>query len=350
MRKTRLIDIHSKKSKTKRGALVLIVILGFLLIASWTAYNWYLDGISVSYNGPVSFTISQGESIDSIISTLKELDLIQNELAYKMYLKIHKYDSMIKSGEYTFDEGIQNTDELTQWLLQGQEKVYSYTVPEGWTINQIAVMLFEEKLIEDPIEFMDLSKYNGGWFKFRFQEEVQQTDTLEGYLYPETYFVTKPDSKKIIEQMLRQYDSMIEDEYLSRAEEIGMSWNEVMILSSIVEKEAAGPTEMDIVSSVFHNRLRDGWLLQSCAALEYAVPREGYVFSTEELKTDTPYNTYMYAGLPPTPVCNPSIDAIKATLYPATTDYFYFVAKGDGTHAFSKNLTEHNRNVQKYIH
>jgi UPF0755 protein len=279
---------------------------------------------------------------------LQELGLISEPKAFILYLRLHKIDYLIKSGDYSI-EGIKNIDELSSWLLQGQEKVYSYTVPEGWTINQITMMLFEKELISSPVEFMDLAKDNGGWFKFKFQDQVQKTDNLEGYLYPETYFITKPEEKKIIEQMLLQYDSMIDNEMVSRAEEIGMTWNEVMILASIVEKEAAGPAEMNVVASVFHNRLNDGWLLQSCAALEYAVPREGYVFTTEEIKTDTPYNTYMYKGLPPTPVCNPRIDAINAVLWPVATEYYFFVAKGDGTHAFGKTLEEHNRNVSKYI-
>ena len=340
---------HSKKNRTKRTLLLGITIAGLLFFTGWMGYRWFQDGIQVQYHGPVSFAIEKGESINSIANSLEELDLIGNADAFMLYLRFYRLDSFIRSGEYQMEDGIQDTQELVNWILQGQEKVFKYTVPEGWTINQIAMMLYEEKIIGDPIEFIDLAKFNGGWFPFRFQEDVLSSDTLEGYLYPETYFISHPDPKKIIEQMLKQYDNMIESKDIARSENLGMTWNEVMTIASIIEKESVGPQDMDKVSSVFHNRLRDKWLLQSCASLEYAVPREGYVFTEKELQTDTPYNTYMYPGLPPTPICNPSLDAIRAALWPAETDYFFFVAKGDGTHAFSKTLQEHNRNVQKYI-
>jgi UPF0755 protein len=349
MKYRRTIDIHSKKSRMKRNMLLLITILGMLFFAGWMGFSWFQEGIQVSYHGPVSFVIEDGESIDSIATKLHELGLIGNPEVFQLYLRFQKVDATIKSGEYEMEDGIQNVQELVGWLIQGQEKVYTYTVPEGWTINQIAMMLYQEKMIEDPLEFIELTKMNGGWFPFRFQEEVLETDSLEGYLYPETYYISQPTAKKIIEQMLKQYDSLIEDNYITRAKELRWTWNQVMTLASIIEKESVGSEEMRLVSSVFHNRLQDQWPLQSCAALEYAVPREGYVFSEQDLKTDTPYNTYLYPGLPPTPVCNPSLNAIRAALWPAESDYYFFVSKGDGTHAFSRSLEEHNRNVRTYI-
>jgi UPF0755 protein len=349
MRYRKKIDIQSKKSRFKRSVLLTITIAGLLFFTGWMGFQWFQEGIHVAYNGPVSFSIEQGESLETIANKLHELDLIGNPDVFIMYLRFHQLDSQIRSGEYEFEDGIQTVQELVSWLLQGQEKVYQYTIPEGWTINQIAMMLYQEELIEDPLEFIELAKFNGGWFPFRFQEEVLESDSLEGYLYPETYYISTVSPIKLIEQMLQQYDSLIEQKELLRAQEIGMTWNEVMTLASIIEKEAIGPEEMDIVSSVFHNRLQDHWPLQSCATLEYAVPREGYVFTEKELETDTPYNSYMYPGLPPTPICNPSLDAIKAALWPADTEYYFFVSKGDGTHAFSKSLEEHNRNVRKFI-
>lgn len=349
MRYKNTIDIHSKKSRFKRNVLLTITIAGLLFFTGWMGFQWFQEGIHVAYHGPVSFSIEQGESLETIANKLHELDLIGNPDIFMLYLRFHQVDAKVRSGDYEIEEGIQTIQELVSWLLQGQEKVYTYTIPEGWTINQIAMMLYQEEMIEDPLEFIELAKFNGGWFPFRFQEEVLESDSLEGYLYPETYYISKLSSIKLIEQMLQQYDSLIEENHLLRAQELGMTWTEIMTLASIIEKESVGSGEMSLVSSVFHNRLRDSWPLQSCATLEYAIPREGYVFTEEELKTDTPYNSYMYPGLPPTPICNPSLDAIKAALWPADTEYYFFVSKGDGTHAFSKSLEEHNRNVRKYI-
>ncbi|MDD4614419.1 MAG: endolytic transglycosylase MltG [Caldisericia bacterium] len=349
MRYKNTIDIHSKKSRFKRNVLLTITIAGLLFFTGWMGFQWFHEGIHVAYHGPVSFSIEQGESLETIANKLHELDLIGNPDIFILYLRFHQVDAKVRSGDYEIEEGIQTIQELVSWLLQGQEKVYTYTIPEGWTINQIAMMLYQEEMIEDPLEFIELAKFNGGWFPFRFQEEVLESDSLEGYLYPETYYISKLSSIKLIEQMLQQYDSLIEENHLLRAQELGMTWTEIMTLASIIEKESVGSGEMSLVSSVFHNRLRDSWPLQSCATLEYAIPREGYVFTEEELKTDTPYNSYMYPGLPPTPICNPSLDAIKAALWPADTEYYFFVSKGDGTHAFSKSLEEHNRNVRKYI-
>jgi UPF0755 protein len=181
---------------------------------------------------------------------------------------------------------------------------------------------------------------------------------LEGYLFPDTYiFDIKAGEKTIINRMLARFDEIFKPEYIEKAKNLGMSIDQVVILASIIEREAKESYERKTISGIFHNRLKskDPNLkkLQSCATIQYILlNRDGIVkekITDEDTKIKHPYNTYQIEGLPPGPICAPGKDSIEAALSPEETDFYYFVAKGDGTHEFSRTLKEHQAATRKYM-
>ncbi|WP_243467136.1 endolytic transglycosylase MltG [Acetivibrio straminisolvens] len=199
-------------------------------------------------------------------------------------------------------------------------------------------------------------------FEYKFLKDIpdspERKNRLEGYLFPDTYFFDpKGGERAIIEKFLDNFDAKFKPEFYERAKELNMTVDEVIILASIIERETALPEERAIVSSVFHNRLKSSnpelKKLQSCATVQYVLYNtQGKMkekLSDEDTKINHPYNTYLFEGLPPGPICSPGLAAIEAALYPdEESEYLFFVAKGDGSHEFSKTLAEHLEAVKKY--
>ncbi|HOQ00530.1 MAG TPA: endolytic transglycosylase MltG [Acetivibrio clariflavus] len=196
-------------------------------------------------------------------------------------------------------------------------------------------------------------------FDYDFIAQIPERENrLEGYLFPDTYFFDPLSSdREIITKFLDNFDMKFKLDYYARAKELNMTVDEIITLASIIEKETALPEEKPIISSVFHNRLKskDPSLrkLQTDATIQYILfKRDGKIkekLTEADTKIDDPYNTYLYEGLPPGPICSPGLASIEAALYPEKTDYYYFVAKGDGSHYFSKTLSEHEAAKKRYI-
>jgi UPF0755 protein len=176
--------------------------------------------------------------------------------------------------------------------------------------------------------------------------------TAEGYLFPETYeFLTGSQPSDVVRRMVRQFLSVYSE--LSNSpiavRQSHLAFSDVVILASIVEREAKMPEEFPRVAGVFVNRLRRRMPLQSCATVEYLLPERKGVLSVDDTKTESPYNTYLHTGLPPGPICNPGRRALAAALSPERNDYLFFVARGDGTHAFSRTAAEHATNCRALL-
>jgi len=177
--------------------------------------------------------------------------------------------------------------------------------------------------------------------------KIVEEKKLEGYLFPETYFVNYDISEEqIIEIMVDQFNKVFTKELEERGKEFNFARRDVIILASIIEKEAAKEEERPLISAVFHNRLKKRWYLESCATVQYALGKHKNRLTYKDLKVDSPYNTYAHFGLPPGPICNPGFGSIEAALYPADSDLMFFVAEGEGTHRFSKYYQKHLK-VQK---
>lgn len=287
--------------------------------------------------------IPYGMPLKKIAHLLETEGIIKDPFAFEILVRIKKLHP--KAGEYTLSSSM-NMLAVLKILTQGNYINSSFTIPPGYNIYQIANLL-EKKGFAKRERFLELAK----------DEEFIKSlgipvKSLEGYLSPNTYFLSKGVScPEIIKMVLLQEKSAFTDEDRTQAKRIGLSLHQVLTLASIIEKEAKLSEEKRLVSSVFHNRLKKGQNLESCPTVIYALmPNFDGNLKSEDLHIQSPYNTYNRIGLPPGPICNPSIFSIKSALYPENTDYLFFVSKKDGSHKFSTTIEEHRFYVSIYQH
>lgn len=332
-----------------------IILISFLTILSvfFVSCNISEQGLAVDANDEsyVDFEIYSGNTTKTIAKNLEEAGLIRSQWAFKEIVKENNFDGKLQAGKYKLSKSM-DLSEIVKIL--GKGKVYIETtkvvIPEGYEFNMIVSKLVEQGLIDEE-KFKQLA--NEYDFKYRFLSGINnKTNRLEGYLFPATYNFEKGiDELGILKIMLDKFDSVFKDEYYDRADELGMSVNEIVTLASIIEREGAKSDEFPIISGVFHNRLKDRMLLQSCATVQYVIGERKPVLSNKDIKIESPFNTYKYEGLPPYPIASPGEMALKAALYPEDTQYYYFVVsgKGDNRHIFSKTLKEHEKAIREGI-
>jgi UPF0755 protein len=301
----------------------------------------------------VIFTVESGETAGDIALRLKQMGLIKDAELFRYLARYHKADSKLEAGRYELRANM-TMMEIIEALQHGRLEEIVVTIPEGWRAEQIAEMLPEKTGI-DAAEFLALVRNMD--FDYAFLRDRPPGATLEGFLFPDTYYLpAHPTALDLIERMLANFDQRFTVEMRQIATERGMTIYQVVTLASIVEREAVVAEERPIIASVFLNRLAKDMNLDACPTVQYAL---GYqedtgqwwktLLTIEEINhVNSPYNTYLHRGLPPGPICNPGLASILAVLQPAETDYLYFVAKGDGSHAFARTFEEHLQNQQKY--
>ncbi len=302
---------------------------------------------------PVVFVVEPGDTAGDIALRLKRLGLIADAELFRQLARYEKADSKLEAGRYELRANM-TMGEIIEALQHGRLAEIAVTIPEGWRAEQIAEMLAEEVGV-DGDEFLSLVR--GGHFDYEFLQHRPPAATLEGFLFPDTYLLpVQPAALDIIERMLANFDQRFTAEMRQAVVEQGMTIYEVVTLASIVEREAVVAEERPIIAGVFLNRLEDGMSLDACPTVQYALGYQqdaGQWWKTplalEELEqVNSPYNTYLHRGLPPGPICSPGLASIQAVLEPAESDYLYFLAKGDGSHAFAETFEEHLQNQQKY--
>jgi UPF0755 protein len=288
----------------------------------------------------IPLVIGQGESFGQIAGRLDEVGLISSPFLFKLTAKFLGKDRKIYAGKYDFKSG-QSMFSILEQLSKGGATAINVTIPPGLTIRQIAGQC-SKQIGTDSVRFVELTK-NPDLIR---SVDLQVKD-LEGFLYPETYnFYWKTPEEEIIKEMATQFKEVLFDGLGYRPS--GVVKNELtdlVVLASIIEREAYKTEEFPLVSAVFHNRLKRDMPLQCDPTILYVLPPLHRPIMPEDLKIDSPYNTYKYYGLPPGPICNPSKRALAAALNPAPVNYLYFVHRGDGTHIFSNTLEEHNRAI-----
>ncbi|HSG05455.1 MAG TPA: endolytic transglycosylase MltG, partial [Nitrospiria bacterium] len=290
----------------------------------------------------VYIEIPRGASLRQTGEILFRSGLINGVEGFVVAGKILFIEHQIKPGEYSFSRGMLPVQIISR-LREGDVVRYGVTIPEGYSIEQIA-LLVEEKGLGGAEEFSRLARDPEFTAGLGFPG-----NTLEGYLFPESYFFTKSTGMEgIIRAMAEGFQAVFDEAMESRARAIGMTAHEVVTLASIIEKETGAPAERKTISSVFHNRLKKRIPLQSDPTVIYSIPDFDGNLTRRHLKYRSPYNTYVVRGLPPGPIASPGRDALLAALYPEDGDYLYFVSRNDGTHYFSKTLAEHNRAVDRY--
>jgi len=286
--------------------------------------------------------VPPGQGLQTTAQRLHEAGLIRHPFKFRMLARLKGDDKRIQAGEYLFSPSFPPS-KILQIMVDGKVYLHKLTVPEGYTLQQIAALVAQEKL-GDESEIVKAAADRA-----RLKEKGIEADTFEGYLFPDTYhFPRNVSPEKIITTMVQKFWDVFTPEWRERCRLLGFSIHEVVTLASIIEKETGVPEERPIISSVFHNRLKKRMRLESDPTVIYRIKGFNGNLTRKDLDIRDPYNTYQNRGLPPGPIASPGLESLKAALYPADTKYLYFVSRNDKTHHFSANLEDHNRAVRKY--
>ena len=288
-----------------------------------------------------TFEIKPGMTLNKVAKKLSREGLIRSSSAFQAIALLQEKQKLIMIGEYNVSPSMLPT-EILQRITSGKTILHPVTIPEGYRIIEIGDILVKNGLA-DKGKFLEQTKNT------RLLKEIA-ADSLEGYLFPETYHFGKfTNERTIVKKMVDTFkERTLKQEFLNRAKEIGFSFHEIITLASLIEKETGKDSERKQISSVFHNRLKKNMLLQTDPTVIYAIENFDGNIKKRDLKIDSPYNTYRYKGLPPGPISSPGLKSIVAALYPANTSNLYFVSRRDGSHQFSSTLNQHNEAVQKY--
>ncbi len=282
--------------------------------------------------------VRPGADARSIAASLEEEGIIGNQHRFFWYAKLNGVANDFKTGTYTF-HGNMDTDEVIDKLLIGENAMVKFTIPEGFGVKEIAERL-SEMGIADEKEFLKLAKDFAPYRYMKKQKDVRYA--AEGFLFPDTYTIDADmDTESIMRMMAQDLDARLTEELRRRAEREDLSIYELITLASLVEKEARYDEDRPIIAQVFFKRLELGMPLQTDASLQYLLDEPKEDVTIADTKIDSPYNTYQHAGLPPGPIASPGMAAIEAVLYPADTDYLYFVADRDGHNHYSHTYARH---------
>lgn len=323
-----------------KSAELVFVLLNLAILAAVIAYVNISTPVS-SYDKWQQIEIPEGSSYIQGLNILQKEGIIKNKGILLFLGRLTAIDRRLRAGYYNFNTSMSPLD-IFKKLRDGEIIEHIITIPEGSNLNDIKAA------------FANTGLFNDESWKLVYDREFINSigikaPSLEGYLFPDTYNFTKgakpKDILKIMHDRLKEkYDTKLR----MRAEEIGMSENEVLTLASIIEREARLDSERAVISAVYHNRLKIDMKLQADPTVNYGTERAGDMTKIVDLKNVTPYNTYVIKGLPPGPIASPGIKSIKAALFPADVDYLFFVSKNDGTHYFSKTGEEHVEAVALY--
>ena len=289
----------------------------------------------------VNFDIATGSNSRTIAKRLAAEKLIRSEYVFRLTVRYRGIGKHLQAGTYVLRRNMTLSD-ILDVFEKGHVTLVSWTVPEGLTMVAIAA-LWETSGFGTAAAFQEACETVSLLKRYGLEDK-----TVEGYLFPNTYkFATGTTEEKVVEIMLGEFKKQWIETFDEEARDLGRTQHEIVTLASIIEKEARSESERPRIASVFHNRLKRGWRLQADPTVLYALENPERLLTKADLRVDSPYNTYVYKGLPPGPIANPGIGSIRAALRPEKTKYLYFVAIGDGKHHFSKTLSEHNRMVRK---
>ena len=332
-----------KRKVIKSGLRFVIFILVLAVAAALLVYGFYNSNLEAAAptGAEQEITIQKGSSVKAISVQLEGKGIIKNANIFAIYCKLNDKAAKIKAGKYILSSSM-SVEQIVDKLTAGNAEIDSvrFTIPEGFELREIADRLESQGLINKDEFYKAIEKSD---FDYAFIKDIpERDDKLEGYLFPDTYEVFKnATEQEIIGKMLGRFDQVFTEDYRQRAKELNMSFDQVITLASIIEREAKLDKERKTISAVFHNRLKKNIKLQSCATVQFALKERKEVLTYKDLEIESLYNTYKYAGLPKGPIASPGAKSIEAALYPEKVDYLYFVANKDGSHVFSKTYQEH---------
>ena len=345
-----------KRTKRKgRGLLVLIILIA-IAAGGFFGFNSWRNGVAEPFDpsavDTVAITIPDGASTTKICNILEENGIIKSATAYKYWFKWQGFDGKLQAGDYILSASMSG-EEIAKLMQNGHSTVHNFTIPEGYSVLQTAYVL-SEKWMVDYSTFLD--EVQNGTFDYEFLGDIEYNGLgyrLEGFLFPETYNIyDNATPHDYIDRMLKQFNTVWtgNPDYSARMNELGLSLRDVITIASIIEREAKIDSDRPLVSSVIYNRLKINMKLQMCSTVQYILGEPKETLTYKDIAIDDPYNTYLYEGLPPGPICSPGKASIEAALYPADTDYIFFVVseKRDGSHNFSSNSADFERDKAAY--
>jgi len=305
----------------------------------------------------VKFTITSGMRAQKVAEMLEEQGLIRNAFLFSGWLKLEGEGSRFQAGEYELAPGM-TREEIVAKLNKGDTiaaKTIKFTIPEGFTVQQIAERLAEKSGV-DKAKFMEVASkpelWTGSIWTSNLPVDSNIRYPLEGYLFPETYEMKAGSTEtEIINRMLAELDRKLDqlpEDWLGVLEDRGLTVHQLLTIASLVEREVVVDEERAIVAGIIQNRLKKKMPLQIDATIQYLLDKQKERLLEADLKVDSPYNTYLRQGLPPGPIATPSLKSIEAALYPEHTDYLYYVTKKDGTntHLFAETYSQHQKNIK----
>lgn len=328
----------------------IIIIVSVILTAYFYIYSQFRTPVSGS-DETETFIVKPGEGVKQIAKYLEEQDLVRSSLYFELYVWKEGLTKKLQAGEYLLRPNM-TIEEIVNVLVQGKvvSNEIQVTIPEGLTTKEQELKLIEFGLLKEGglALFSHFPQYRE---KYEFLKNLGEFTTLEGFLFPDTYkFYKDATPRDILEKMLDNFDQKLTVQMRSDIKNREKTIYEVIILASLLEKEVKTYEDRQIVAGIFWGRLKENYPLESCATIAYILGADKWRYSYEDTRIESSYNTYINVGLPPGPICNPGLSAIKAAIYPKDSDYNYFLTRPDtGETIFSKTLEEHNINKVKYL-
>ncbi len=289
---------------------------------------------------PARVTIQRGATLTAVAETLSARGVVRSSRLFRVYATLTGKQHGIQAGTYEFRQDMSMRKAL-EILVSGREALERLVLPEGLMLREVAERVYQQLGIS-TVSFLDAARDSG------LREQLGITgQTVEGYLYPSTYYVRiNATAEEVVRQIANEFESRWRPEWNARLDTLGMTRHEIVIIASIIEGEIRYDPDRKFVSSVYHNRLARGMRLQADPTVIYALGRRRRLFQ-QDYQFPSPYNTYLIDGLPPGPISQPSAASLEAALFPAATNYLYFVARPDGMHVFSPTLREHQSAVRE---
>lgn len=329
-----------KLIKNNKAFIILAVTAAFLILALF--FSHYAGSPIGGAPRLVMVDIPKGASFLGIVEILEQHGLVKNRPFFYALAIIKKAARHVRAGEYELTTTMSPLQILGK-LVRGEIKEYRVTIPEDFSAKEIASRLASSKLIKEK-EFFALAADQ----EFLSSLKIK-APSIEGYLYPDTYLLDRSmGTREIMTIMVNRFWEKITPDMIKKAGEKGMNLTQLVTLASMIGKESGSKDEKDLISAVFHNRLKKGMKLQSDPTAVYDLTRFSGIITGDDLRKNTSHNTYRIKGLPPGPIANPGIDSFYAALYPSAVNYLYFVSKNDGSHQFSTNYAAHSTAVLKY--
>ena len=329
---------HRARGSARRALLVLLLILVVVPVAAFGAYR-YATGAEQGPSRPVSFVVPEGATASEVGERLEAAGVIRSALAFRIAAGMRGLEQDLQAGDYELRTNMQIEEVFTVLERGPVVRTVTVTIPEGLELAEVAESVSEDAGVD--AKAFEEAATSGDYMLPPYLPD--DAESLEGFLFPKTYEFPRPVNEDgIIRRLLEQFEDEVEDLPWDRAEEFGLTPYEVVIVASLIEREARVEQDRTKISAVIHNRLREGMPLQIDATVQYALPEENRELTFDDYEYPSPYNTYLHAGLPPTPIASPGLASLEAALNPADEAYLYFVVTDaeTGEHAFAETYEE----------